>query len=151
MVNISLLKLSEPLQVGGKHTRHALFSLLCMCFVAISSLSGLTMALIDACYDKQKTVRDAMCSALYDLGVKQPILVMSSCSSYLAKHAKVSVNVWSHFSTHVHGVTLTLISVLMHACLPWPSRYQKFQLCILFNVKPSENFDTRLSFSLHTS
>eukprot|EP00117_Sycon_ciliatum_P004055 scpid12251/ scgid8580/ HEAT repeat-containing protein 7A len=52
-------------------------------------VDGLTMALIDSAYDKQKNVRDAICSALYDLGLKQPKLVLSSCASYLTKHGKL--------------------------------------------------------------
>ena len=83
MVNILLVTLKLS---GNSHLRHVVF--LC-CGTIIVSCSGLTMALIDAAYDKQKAVRDAVCSALYDLGLKQPKLVLSSCSSYLTKHAKV--------------------------------------------------------------
>ena len=48
------------------------------------------MALIDAAYDKKVEVRQDIARALYELGKKQPELVLSSCNSYLNKHQKVS-------------------------------------------------------------
>lgn len=49
----------------------------------------MTMALIDSAYDDDQDVRDTIANALFNLGKKQPALVLSSCHSYLGKHAKV--------------------------------------------------------------
>ena len=50
------------------------------------------MALIDSAFDKDENVREIICSSLFDLGRKQPAMVLSSCHSYLVKHSKVSHN-----------------------------------------------------------
>ncbi|CAH1269548.1 MROH1 [Branchiostoma lanceolatum] len=50
----------------------------------------ITMALIDAAYDKNENVRDLIGTSLYDLGRKQPVMVLSSLHSYLIRHAKLA-------------------------------------------------------------
>jgi len=47
------------------------------------------MALIEAAYDKDVSVREAIGSSLVGLGEKHPALVLSSCNSYLFKQSKV--------------------------------------------------------------
>ncbi|KAJ8303306.1 hypothetical protein KUTeg_019702 [Tegillarca granosa] len=53
-------------------------------------VDDLTMALIDAAYDKEEECREQICDALFDLGKKKPELVLSSSYSYLKKHAKLT-------------------------------------------------------------
>ncbi|XP_019641769.1 PREDICTED: maestro heat-like repeat-containing protein family member 1 isoform X1 [Branchiostoma belcheri] len=50
----------------------------------------ITMALIDAAYDKNENVRELIGTSLYDLGRKQPVMVLSSLHSYLIRHAKLA-------------------------------------------------------------
>ncbi len=51
--------------------------------------SEMVMALIDSAYDKEEGVRHVITDSLFELGKKQPALVLSSCHSYLVKHSKV--------------------------------------------------------------
>lgn len=48
------------------------------------------MALIEACYDKEQSAREAVVHSLHDIGKKQSILVLTSCETYLHKHKRVS-------------------------------------------------------------
>ncbi|XP_064611998.1 maestro heat-like repeat-containing protein family member 1 [Liolophura sinensis] len=50
----------------------------------------MTLALIDAAYDKDSTVQESVANSLFDLGRKKTALVLSSCYSYLKKHSKLS-------------------------------------------------------------
>ena len=52
-------------------------------------VSEMVMALIDAAYDKDGAVKQVITDSLFELGKKQPALVLSSCHSYLVKHSKV--------------------------------------------------------------
>lgn len=52
-------------------------------------ISEMTMALIDAAYDKESVVQESVADALFDLGRNKTALVLSSCFSYLKKHSKV--------------------------------------------------------------
>lgn len=52
-------------------------------------LDGMVMALVEAAFDKEESVRDSIREALVDLGKKQPPLVLSSCEMYLIKHKKL--------------------------------------------------------------
>ena len=65
----------------------------------------MTMALIDSAYDKDSTVRSAICQSLFELGKKQPALVLSTGHNYLLKHSKVM--------PQVHNVRIELISKLI--------------------------------------
>jgi len=47
------------------------------------------MALIEAAYDKDVSVREVIGSSLFRLGQKHPALVLSSCNGYLFKQPKV--------------------------------------------------------------
>ena len=49
----------------------------------------MVMALIDSAYDKDGGVKQVISDSLFELGKKQPALVLSSCHSYLVKHSKV--------------------------------------------------------------
>ena len=49
----------------------------------------MVMALIDAAFDKDGAVKQVITDSLFELGKKQPALVLSSCHSYLVKHSKV--------------------------------------------------------------
>ena len=49
----------------------------------------LVMALLDAAYDQDQTVRDSIKESLHNLGNKQSALVLSSALAYLHKHTKV--------------------------------------------------------------
>ena len=55
----------------------------------IVSLSDMTMALIDAAHDKDAETKEVIGTALFELGKKRPLLVLSACHSYLKKHTKV--------------------------------------------------------------
>src|SRR6218665_1406234 len=62
----------------------------------------LVMALIEAAYDKDATVREILGSSLFELGRKQPQLVLSSCNNFLMKHSKVESNMILHLSAFVY-------------------------------------------------
>ena len=49
----------------------------------------MTMALIDSAHDKDEDTKEVIGTALFDLGKKKPMLVLSTCHSYLKKHSKV--------------------------------------------------------------
>ena len=49
----------------------------------------MTMALIDAAFDRSEECQDIIGLSLFNLGKKRPGLVLSSCNSYLKKHSKV--------------------------------------------------------------
>ena len=49
----------------------------------------MTMALIDAAHDKDAETKEVIGTALFELGKKRPLLVLSACHSYLKKHTKV--------------------------------------------------------------
>ena len=51
----------------------------------------MVIALIDVAHDKKQEVRDDISRTLYELGKRQPFLVLSSCNSYLNKHQKVCI------------------------------------------------------------
>lgn len=55
-------------------------------------IDEIVSSLIDAAYDKSKDVRDDISRTLYKLGKHQPLLVLSSCNSYLNKHQKLIQN-----------------------------------------------------------
>lgn len=50
----------------------------------------LTMALIDAAFDRSEDCQEIISSSLFNLGRKKPELVLSSCYSYLKKHSKLA-------------------------------------------------------------
>lgn len=50
----------------------------------------LTMALIDAAFDRSEECQDIIAASLFNLGRKKPELVLSSCYSYLKKHSKLA-------------------------------------------------------------
>ncbi|KAL4234897.1 Mroh1p [Mactra antiquata] len=50
----------------------------------------LTMALIDAAFDRSEDCQDIISSSIFNLGRKKPELVLSSCYSYLKKHSKLA-------------------------------------------------------------
>lgn len=52
---------------------------------------GLVMALIERIYDREESVRVAIHEALHNIGKKQPIMVLTSCETYLHKHKKVYI------------------------------------------------------------
>ncbi|XP_069113199.1 maestro heat-like repeat-containing protein family member 1 isoform X7 [Argopecten irradians] len=52
-------------------------------------VDDLTMALIDAAYDRDDECKEQICNALFDLGKRKPGLVLSSCYAYLKKHSKL--------------------------------------------------------------
>lgn len=49
----------------------------------------MTLALIDAAHDKDENTQEVISTALFELGKKKPLLVLSACHSYLKKHSKV--------------------------------------------------------------
>ena len=51
----------------------------------------MTLALIDAAHDRDSETTEVIGTALFDLGKKKPLLVLSSCHSYLKKHSKVKI------------------------------------------------------------
>ena len=51
--------------------------------------SEMTMALIDAAFDRSEECQEIIGLSLFNLGKKRPELVLSSCNSYLKKHSKV--------------------------------------------------------------
>ncbi|XP_013777980.1 maestro heat-like repeat-containing protein family member 1 [Limulus polyphemus] len=55
-------------------------------------VDSIVLALIDAAFDKQAHVSQAMCTSLYTIGNHQPDLVLSSCLSYLQQHTKLPLN-----------------------------------------------------------
>ena len=55
------------------------------------------MALIEAAYDKDGSVREVIGSSLFGLGQKHPALVLSSCNNYLFKQPKVGLFYMQHF------------------------------------------------------
>ena len=59
-----------------------------MIFNVVLSLD-IVNSLIDAAHDKNNDVRKDMSQTLYELGKRQPLLVLSSCHLYLNKHQKV--------------------------------------------------------------
>ncbi|KAK6184716.1 hypothetical protein SNE40_007128 [Patella caerulea] len=54
-------------------------------------VDDMTMALIDAAHDKDDEVQNIIEVSLFDLGKRKSNLVLSSCSVYLKKHAKLSL------------------------------------------------------------
>ncbi|OWF48217.1 Maestro heat-like repeat-containing protein family member 1 [Mizuhopecten yessoensis] len=52
-------------------------------------VDDLTMALIDAAYDRDDECQEQICNALFDMGRQKPALVLSSCYAYLKKHSKL--------------------------------------------------------------
>ena len=54
-------------------------------------VSDMTMALIDAAHDKDAETKEVISTALFELGKKKPLLVLSACHSYLKKHSKVGL------------------------------------------------------------
>jgi len=52
-------------------------------------LAAMMMALLEAAFDKDESVRNVIGTSLYDLGRKQPALMLSSCGYYLEKNPKV--------------------------------------------------------------
>ncbi|XP_060075327.1 maestro heat-like repeat-containing protein family member 1 isoform X2 [Ylistrum balloti] len=52
-------------------------------------VDDLTMALIDAAYDRDEECQEQICNSLFDLGRRKPALVLSSCYAYLKKHSKL--------------------------------------------------------------
>ncbi|XP_076448959.1 maestro heat-like repeat-containing protein family member 1 isoform X1 [Babylonia areolata] len=55
-------------------------------------VDDMTMALIDAAHDKDEETKEVIGTALFDLGKKKPLLVLSACHSYLKKHTKLSLD-----------------------------------------------------------
>ncbi|XP_052229832.1 maestro heat-like repeat-containing protein family member 1 isoform X3 [Dreissena polymorpha] len=53
-------------------------------------VDDLTMALIDSAFDRSEDCQDIIAISLFNLGKKKPELVLSSCYSYLQKHAKLA-------------------------------------------------------------
>ena len=64
----------------------------------------MVMALIEAAFDKDPNVRTILESSLFELGKKQPDLVLSSCNSFLIKHSKVNFL----------SVIIIFISIVVH-------------------------------------
>jgi len=54
------------------------------------------MALIEAAFDKDASVREVIGSSLFRLGQKHPALVLSSCNSYLFKQPKVCLLIYTY-------------------------------------------------------
>ena len=54
-------------------------------------VTDMTMALIDAAHDKDAETKEVISTALFELGKKKPLLVLSACHSYLKKHSKVGL------------------------------------------------------------
>ncbi len=59
------------------------------------------MALIDSAFDKDGQVKQVITDSLFELGKKQPALVLSSCLYYLKKHSKVNKMPFHHLVSHV--------------------------------------------------
>ncbi|KAK7500196.1 hypothetical protein BaRGS_00008419, partial [Batillaria attramentaria] len=55
-------------------------------------VDDMTMALIDAAHDKDENTKEVIGQALFELGKKKPLLVLSACHSYLKKHSKLSLD-----------------------------------------------------------
>ncbi|KAK7115260.1 maestro heat-like repeat-containing protein family member 1 isoform X1 [Littorina saxatilis] len=55
-------------------------------------VDDMTMALIDAAHDKDGEAKEVIGTALFELGKKKPMLVLSACHSYLKKHSKLSLD-----------------------------------------------------------
>ena len=52
----------------------------------------MVMALVEAAYDKDKSVSEMVASALYAIGLEKSELVLALCKDYILKHQKV--NCW---------------------------------------------------------
>ena len=65
--------------------------------LSILLIEGLVMALIEAIFDKEESAREVIHHSLLVIGRKQPVLVLSSCETYLHKHKKVRVMYSSGF------------------------------------------------------
>lgn len=50
----------------------------------------MTIALIDAAYDRNEECQDVIGVSLFNLGKRRPELVLSSCNSYLKKHSRLA-------------------------------------------------------------
>ena len=51
--------------------------------------TGLVQALVESCHDTVESARDAMSLSLFTIGKKQPIMMLTSCETYLFKHEKL--------------------------------------------------------------
>ena len=58
-------------------------------YPSVLCVAEMVMALIDSAYDKDGRVKQVITDSLFELGKKQPALVLSSCHYYLVKHSKV--------------------------------------------------------------
>ena len=54
-------------------------------------IAELVLALLEAAFDKDEEVREAIMTSLNDLGKNQSSLVLGACHTYLSKHPKVRI------------------------------------------------------------
>ena len=80
------------------------------CDANICLFTEIVMALIDAAFDKDLSVRSSIQSSLHSLGKKKPALVLSSCLKYLNQHAKVEFNAVPILPTLLHTDSLWFFS-----------------------------------------
>lgn len=81
------------------------------------------MALIEAAYDREPAAREVIQEALFNIGKKQPVLLLSSCEAYLCKHKRVS--------RAGLGLPLCRLVVPLGFAIPLPSVFLFFSVVVL--------------------